>query len=107
MVIFRSIKGSLVFLGIRSPQAFGQFHRFNLKNSMIFIYFIASTTLMGLSFIYDDGNVAQYSSVTFGVLSSAVSAFFISTLIWKTGKVYNLIDHFEDLVRKREYFPKT
>lgn len=103
MIIFRLLKDSLEFFGIRSPQSFQQFHRFTLKNLMVFMYFLTSTTLMGLFFIYEDGTLAEYSSAIFGFLSSAATLVIISTLIWKTGNLYKLIGHFEDIVRKREY----
>lgn len=103
MIVFRLIKESLVCLGIRSPKSFKKVHRFTLKNSMIFICFIASTTLMSLFFILEDGTVAEYSTATFGLLCSVVGTIVISTLIWKTEKLYKFIDEFEDIVQEREY----
>lgn len=103
MIIFRSIKETLVFLGIHSPQSFEHFQRFNLRNSMVLLYFLVSTTLMAMFLFFGDGTLAEYSSAIYGTLCSALLIFLIFTLIWKTEKLYRLIDKFGDLIQKRKY----
>lgn len=102
MIVFRLIKKSLVFLGIRSPQSSEPFHRINLRNSMIALFFVVSTTLMGLFFIYESGSVGEYSSAVYGILTTTATEFHIMSLIWKTKKLYELLDEFDDIIQKRK-----
>lgn len=70
---------------------------------MVLSYFLVSTTLMALFLFFGTGTIAEYSSAIYGTFSSASLLFVIVILIWKTEKLYNLINKFEDLIQKRKY----
>lgn len=103
MIIFRDIKKSMAFCGIHSPQCFDKFHRFNLRNLMIFIFLIVSAILMSLFIVCENGTLAEYSSAFYGTLSSVTTAFLFFTFIWKTKDLYKLMNNFEELIQEREY----
>lgn len=102
MIIFREIKKSLVFCGVESPQS-EKINRFNLRNLMILIFFSASTTIMSLFIIREDGTMAEYSSATYGCLSSTMTTIILLVFVWKTMDLYKLINNFEKTIEEREF----
>lgn len=103
MIIFREIKKSLVFCGVKSPQS-EKSNRFNLRNLTILIIFSASTTIMSLFIILEDGTMAEYSSAIYGCLSSTMTTIILLIFVWKTKDLYKLISSFEKTIEEREFF---
>lgn len=102
MIIFREIKKSLVFCGVESPQS-EKNNRFNLRNLMILVFFSASTTIMSLFMICEDGTMAEYSSAIYGCLSSTMTTIILLIFVWKTKELYKLINNFETTIEEREF----
>lgn len=90
-----------MFLGIRPPQYSGNFNRFNLRNSLFLIFFIACSIMMSMFFILEDGTLAEYASGIYGTLCAFICTFMISSFIWKTEQVYKLMGDFEESIRER------
>lgn len=102
MAIFQLIRGSLLFYGIRPPQSYEQVQRLNLRNSMILLYFLITSITMVMFIFYEDGSAAEYANAVYSTLSSTVILCLAAIKIWKTEKIYKLMDNFEDLIRKRK-----
>lgn len=69
---------------------------------MIVVFYLVSTILMGLFFVVENGTVAEYSSAFFGTTGSLIILFVVKTLILKAEEVFDLIESFEDIIKKRE-----
>lgn len=58
--------------------------------------------MMAMFFITGDRILSEYSAAFYGTSSSAMTVFLLGTFIWKTDKVYDLMENFEEIIEKRK-----
>lgn len=101
IMLFRSLKESLLFFGIPSP--FERKGGFNLRNSMFLLYFLISTIMMFLYIIWENPNLVQYSSAIFATSLSVITVIGFLGTIATAEKGYKYLNLIEDNIQMRKF----
>lgn len=103
MKLFLSIKDTFKTIGIRQPQSFVEFNRFNLGNSIVLgglIYFSVTTYI---HLIYEADSLIDHIETVFNLLTSLHGVGLNTSIILQTKSLYTFFNNVDDFVQKRKF----
>lgn len=103
---FELIENQMTGLGLYRPHSIVGSNRFKYKYASILFMFGIYVVLMGIP-MYSLRTVSQFATGCFG-FGAAVSLMCTCTLLmWQTPNIYALMDHFKEVIEKREFRKKN
>lgn len=104
MIIFQSVQKYFAILGVNPP--IGE-QVLTKKNSLTLILF-GCVTIAGNKFLlFDASNFQEYIDCFYTTCTMTLVGINYAIVVWKTVKLFELIDNFQMVVQRREYFSKT
>lgn len=102
MKIFTLIREYFMILGIR-PRKPNE-SRLNCRNAMAMFSFVQLFIMTTTFFLFKAKTFREYAECFYGCVTALLNFVnFAIIVFWKTDKIFRTIDHFEEVIQKREY----
>lgn len=101
MKIFKEIILNFSIEGIYWPQKY-QKHPFNIKNFAILFSLGLYSSLTMLALLLEVETLSEYADAFFATVTTIHCSVMFAVLVWKTPKIFDLINSFETIIQNRE-----
>lgn len=106
MKLFCLLQKYFEMFGIYKTQVYEPSKRFNIRNSLPFIFLLLLSVLAGIYLIFEAKTLNEISNSINSFTSTLTIAGNFAVIIWQTPTIFSLIESFEELIQRRKHLKK-